>query len=133
MMRNTLLIILGFLFFGSLSAQSLTFSRVLQVYDVEDTVPAGKVWKVESYWQANTSFYSEVATASCPGPDDQEHHPFWVDNNDYYTFEGSPGTGAANRWTAPGNTFPLWLPAGARLRTSCPDDFLSVIEFNSGP
>jgi hypothetical protein len=34
---------------------------------------------------------------------------------------------------AVGNLFPLWLKAGEVLQTTCPNNFLSVIEYNIVP
>jgi hypothetical protein len=126
------ILLLAVVGFGhSLHAQGLQFSQVLKISNVEDTVPAGKVWKVESYWQSQTYFDPNVELSTCGIVD--RHHPFVVDDAYYFKFDGSPGTGTTSRWTSVGNEFPLWLPAGTRLRTVCPDDFLSVLEFEAGP
>lgn len=125
-----LLLLLGFgLLYPSqeTTAQGLEFSRVLRVGSVQDTVPAGKVWKVESYWQSRTTF-DLTSETTCGNA--SRHHPFYIDNAYFYKYDGGANTGSTNTRTAVGNTFPLWLPAGTRLRTVCPEDFLSVIEFS---
>ena len=96
------------------------------------TVPAGKVWKVESYMQAGIAAPDmiEVGTA-CAYSD--RHHPMIVNGQTYYLINGSPGHGSSGTFLAVGNLLPLWLPAGATIRTACAKDVLSVIEFNLVP
>lgn len=114
-----------------LPAQSgLTFNQVLKISSTEDTVPAGRVWKVEAYFQSQSLAVNSWTSSSCSSG---YIHPFWVDGQYYYHVEGGVGTGNTTRYINPGNRFPMWLPAGTRLRTNCPNDFLSVIEFVTTP
>jgi hypothetical protein len=110
---------------------NLQFNQVVRVNNTAQTVPVGKVWKVESYLQANTSITEFVEYPTCNFPDRQ--HPFLVNNKPYYQINGSPGHGSSGIFMAVGNLFPLWLNAGETLRTTCPDNFLSIIEFNIVP
>ena len=110
---------------------NLQFNQVVRVNNTAQTVPVGKVWKVESYLQANTSITEFVEYPTCNFPDRQ--HPFLVNNKPYYQINGSPGHGSSGIFMAVGNLFPLWLNAGETLRTTCADNFLSIIEFNIVP
>ena len=106
-------------------AQSLGFSQILNVSSVEDTCPVGKVWKIVSYWQSQTNNSSQFQT-SCANA--SYHHPFFINGNRHWETKTYGGT-----LSVVSNDFPLWIPEGSRLRTNCPDDFLSVIEFNVVP
>ena len=72
----------------------------------------------------------EIGTA-CAYSD--RHHPMIVNGQTYYLINGSPGHGSSGTFLAVGNLLPLWLPAGATIRTACAKDVLSVIEFNLVP
>lgn len=112
---------------NSLSGQSLQFSRVLRVNNTQDTVPQNKTWKVEQFWQSDTqsSLNSQAGSCTVPG----YHHPFYIDGERYWVFRHSENFTSL----IAGNEFPLWLEAGTTLRTECPDDFLSILEFTIVP
>lgn len=111
-----------------LSAQgNLQFNQVLKVVDADQTVPAGKVWKVESYHQMQIGISTSLPTTGCA--DLARPRPYFVDNVLYHHLQPI-GNGNSNFASAATNEFPLWLRSGQTLRTSCPGDFLSVIEFN---
>jgi hypothetical protein len=115
-----------------LSAQgNLQFNQVIRVNNTAQTVPVGKVWKVETYMQANTSISEFVEFPTCNFSDRQ--HPFLVNTKPYYQINGSPGHGSSGIFMAVANLFPLWLKAGDVVQTTCPDNFLSIIEFNVVP
>jgi hypothetical protein len=127
-------IVLFFFIFFSLnlfSQGNLQFNQVVKVSNTSQTVPAGKVWKVEAYLQANTSITEFVEFPTCNFPDRQ--HPFLINSKPYYQINGSPGHGSSGIFMAVGNLFPLWLKAGETVQTTCPDNFLSIIEFNIIP
>jgi hypothetical protein len=128
-------IVLGGLFlcaFTGFGQYNLQLNQVVLVSNTLQTVPAGKVWKVESYMQAGIAAPDmiEIGT-SCAYSD--RHHPMIVNGQTYYLINGSPGHGSSGTFLAVGNLLPLWLPAGATLRTACSKDVLSVIEFNLVP
>jgi hypothetical protein len=125
-----LAIIALLLTFTYTNAQSLQFSQVILVSSTQQVVPAGKVWKVESYWKANTFLTSSTNYNTCTSND--YHSPFMVNGNIYYVLRGVT-TGYSALYTCVGNEFPLWLPAGTTLKTICSCDFLSVIEFTVIP
>jgi hypothetical protein len=114
-----------------LSAQgNLQFNQVIKVVNVNQTVPAGKVWKVESYHQETVGISTNMPTTGCG--DLSRPRPYFVDNTMYYHLNGI-GNGNRNFASSATNEFPLWLGAGQFIRTSCPQDFLSIIEFNIVP
>lgn len=116
---------------SSLYAQgNLQFNQVLKVVDVNQTVPSGKVWKVESYHQAQVGISTSLPTTGCA--DLTRTRPYFVDNVSYHHLQPI-GNGNSNFASAATNEFPLWLRSGQTLRTSCPGDFLSVIEFSVLP
>ncbi len=123
------LLFLSFLSLSALAQGNLQFNQVLKVSDQVQTVPAGKVWKVTSYWQANVTNTS--STQSTCG-NSSRHTPFVVDGQSFYVFR-NVSTGLNSVYMAPSNDFPMWLPAGTTLQTQCSKDFLSVIEFNIVP
>lgn len=110
---------------------NLQFNQVLRIGNTAQTVPVGKVWKVETYMQANTSISEFTEYPNCNFPDRQ--HPFLVNSVPYYQINGSPGHGSSGIMMAVGNLFPLWLKSGEVLQTTCPNNFLSVIEYNVVP
>jgi hypothetical protein len=87
--------------------------------------------KVETYMQSNTHISEWVEYPSCTYPDRQ--HPFLINSKPYYQINGSPGHGSSGIMMAVGNLFPLWLKAGEVVQTTCPDNFLSIIEYNVVP
>jgi hypothetical protein len=110
---------------------NLQFNQVIRVNNTAQTVPSGKVWKVETYMQSNTFISEYVEYPSCTYPDRQ--HPFLINSKPYYQINGSPGHGSSGIMMAVGNLFPLWLKSGEVIQTTCPDNFLSIIEYNIVP
>ena len=111
---------------------NLQLNQVLLVGNTTQTVPAGKVWKIESYMQAGVTINEMVeSTATCNFPG--RHHAMIVNNQLYYLINGSPGHGSSGTYMAVGNTLPMWIPAGTTLRSSCAADVISVLEFNLTP
>ena len=111
---------------------NLQLNQVLLVGSTTQTVPAGKVWKIESYMQAGVTINEMVeSTATCNFPG--RHHAMIVNNQLYYLINGSPGHGSSGTYMAVGNFLPMWIPAGTTLRSSCSSDVISVLEFNLTP
>jgi len=115
----------------SFTAQgNLQFNQVLRVSNTPQTVPLGKVWKVESYLENegdNSSNYSTGCTNL------GYHRPLTINNYNYY-FVGSITYGnTAYLQIANANKLPIWLKAGDVIKTTCIQDFASVIEFNIVP
>jgi hypothetical protein len=129
---QTKLFILFILFATVGKAQgNLQFNQVVKVNNATQTVPVGKIWKVESYMQAYTSISEFTEYPTCNFQDRQ--HPFLINGKPYYQINGSPGHGSSGIFMAVGNLFPLWLKPGETVQTTCPDNFLSIIEFNVVP
>jgi hypothetical protein len=129
-MKTTLLTLIFLFFTGSFALfgqGTLQFSRVLLVEQTDQTVPAGKVWKVESYTPSAT--YG-THTGS------PQNHIILVNSQSRivgmsagFNVNYSGGSHAASAFS----TFPMWLPAGTVLRASSNVSQLSVIEFNVIP
>ena len=126
-------IIIIFLFaLNNFNAQgNLQFNQVLRVNNIAQTVPANKVWKIESYMQSQTSLSDGVEISSCNLID--RHHPFIINTKPYFIINGSPGHGSSGTYMAVGNQLPIWLKTGDVVQTTCLDNFLSIIEFNIVP
>jgi len=122
------------------SQGNLQFNQVKLVSTVE-TVPAGKVWKVESavFMGGSPICVGTGPNAAC-GPGNMSSTGFVADmlfqvngqTNYLYTNLGQPGSSAsyASQGYSP---FPLWLPGGSTLATSANMRYLNVIEFNIIP
>lgn len=108
---------------------NLQFSQVLTISNTDQTVPAGKVWKIESYQQHTVGI---GATISMGCTSLSNSRPYYIDGYYFCDIKGT-GTGASNILYIAQNSFPIWLKAGQTCRTSCPGDFLSVLEFNIVP
>ena len=131
MIKVFLLFVCFFIQFNSFSQGNLQFNQVIRVNNTAQTVPSGKVWKVETYMQSNTYISEYIEYPNCNFPDRQ--HPFLINSKPYYQINGSPGHGSSGIMMAVGNLFPLWLKAGEIVQTTCPDNFLSIIEYNIVP
>ena len=117
--------------FDCFAQGNLQFNQVIRVNNTAQTVPSGKVWKVETYMQSNTHISEWVEYPNCNFPDRQ--HPFLINSKPYYQINGSPGHGSSGIMMAVGNLFPLWLKSGEVVQTTRPDNFLSIIEYNIVP
>jgi hypothetical protein len=109
---------------------NLQFSQVLTISNTDQTVPAGKVWKIESYQQQQIGISTNGPTLACT--DLSRPRPYYIDGVYFYDLKGT-GWGSANVLYIAQNSFPIWLKAGQTCRTNCPGDFLSVLEFNIIP
>ena len=109
---------------------NLQFNQVIRVVEVLQTVPAGKVWKVESYLESEL-INSNSSSSSCTSS--TIHRPLII-NNGFYYFVGDVAWGSTNSLQMMNhNKFPIWLKSGDQIRTTCSSDFASVIEFNIVP
>jgi len=112
-------LIIGILFFNVSKAQSnLQFNQVKLVTTV-DTVPAKKVWKVESvlYSNANTNSYISLNGTSLLVR--------------YINYVQIGTTGVASLiWEM---KYPFWLPAGSTLAKSTNVESISIIEYDIVP
>ncbi len=115
----------AFFFATQSSAQSLQFSRVVLVTNLQ-TVPAGKVWKVESAMltasmginTGTSSYQSHTAVLRVDGQSINLRH----------TFGNANGVHSQEL-----SRLPMWLPAGTTLEPSTNVGQISVIEFTVVP
>jgi len=102
---------------NTLQSQTLQFSQVLMVNTVQ-TVPANKVWKVESLvLSQNFTNYSISSYYSA----------YLLINNSSCT------VGFSSYQAGISTTLPLWLPAGTSLAAGQNVSSVSVIEFTVVP
>ena len=103
----------------TLKAQnSMQFSKVLLVESI-DTVPQGKVWKIQS------------VLSNCSSPDCSSIILVNGKATTTFTYQtGMPSTGSRQPGTGNPTNLPIWLPSGTTLNISSSVQFISVIEFN---
>ena len=111
-------------FFNTKAQSNLQFNKVyfLELTAQGDTVPQGKVWKVES---AVITPYIYGNTLSYPCQ-------FYV-NNVIVKLQESLRISSANSFNSSynlGRVFPMWLPEGTIVKSYTRVEALSVIEFN---
>ncbi len=125
-------LVLFFTVWAMASAQgTLQFNRVLFVDHVNTlTVPAGKVWKVEGYWQSDVTTTTSANGTTCNS--NSWHSPIIMNGNVYYMLDNI-ATGSSNVFFSTVNQLPFWAPAGTTFRTVCVGSIMSVIEFNVLP
>lgn len=129
-MRN-LLFVFAFTVVGLFHAQgNLQFNQIVTVGTTSLTVPAGKVWKVESFTESEVTFNSNYSSG-CVNPN--YHRPLVINNNNYYFFGNMATASSGANYITTGNKLPIWLKPGDQIRTVCSSDFASVIEFNVVP
>ena len=127
-----------FLFNYNLRAQgNLQFNQVKLVTTVQ-TVPAGKVWKVENCTYNGGALFC-LAGSVLALPCDNTFSPkvwgimsYLINGNssNIVVTQGSSSWGSSANQP---NPFPLWLPAGTSLAAGTNVLYLSVIEFNVVP
>ena len=148
-----LLFILIFSCFGALKAQgNLQFNQV-KLVTIQETVPVGKVWKIESALSgeeryptsgttlpSNSRFILVNGTSVCVH---EEHVAttgvgfngccgggFWMNNVGMAVNSTPP---VLVQVTSQPTKLPLWLPAGTTLSVGTKVSSISVVEFNIIP
>lgn len=116
-------------------SQTLEFSQV-KLVSAEETVPSGKVWKIENILPttrltSTAGTGSSIATATTT-------QSFKVDGTIiYYATSDSRGTKYGNETGFTSSAFslsgPIWLPEGTKLEVATGIYALSVIEFTVVP
>ncbi|NBN99206.1 MAG: hypothetical protein EBV19_08245 [Flavobacteriia bacterium] len=125
-MRNVLFVF-AFTVVGLFHAQgNLQFNQIVTVGTTSLTVPAGKVWKVESYSESEVTFNSNYSSGCV---NSNYHRPLVINNNNYYFFGNMATASSGANYVTTGNKLPIWLKPGDQIRTVCSSDFASVIEF----
>jgi hypothetical protein len=120
---------------GSFAQGNLQFNQVKLVTN-QETVPAGKVWKVESviYNIPSGSNTYQVANYGDCSPSDINKSAIVVDGTPTKVGQGTTPLGySSGTYTHTYTMLPLWLPAGATLSGGLCLNKISVIEFNIIP
>lgn len=124
--------LLGFVFSARLNAQgNLQFNQVKLVTS-RDTVPAGKVWKLESapYKIDAVGIQGNYTTAN---PAVEYVQSIFIDNKTIFVQAIRYYDGSWHTFTGPTCQFPMWIPEGTSLEAGTGVQFISVIEFNVTP
>ncbi len=120
-----------------LNAQNLQFGKTKLIDSKTDTVPNGKIWKIESFVYSKT-------LADCPGSGAT------VNISDSIVLNGNKLSVRAQRFaglvdwrnwnTSPSPEFlvweqktPMWLPAGTTLAAGRGVLYISILEFKDVP
>lgn len=117
-------------------SQTLQYSQV-KLVTTSETVPGGKVWKVESVMASGN-------LATTAGTDNQNQSVRIVVNGTTVHIKaintwvgGSSGSNANPRpygiAAMDVTDLPIWLPAGTTLEAGANAAYISVIEFNEAP
>jgi hypothetical protein len=130
MMKLSFFLLCFFAAFALQAQGNLQFNQVIMVGTQQQTVPSGKVWKVNSFLQTVTTNSNNSNSTSCSST--SWHSPFIMNGDRYYAFSGLT-TGSGTLFMGVGNHFPFWAPAGTTFQTVCSGDVLSIIEFNIVP
>lgn len=116
-------------------AQTLQFSRVL-IVTTQETVPPGKVWKIESVIYNIGFDQSGYQTSGSTGCDISYFRSVAISVNNVPTKVGQ-GTATASysnlSYTHTYTMLPIWLPAGSTLSGGPCNNQISVIEFTVVP
>lgn len=111
-----------------LTAQTLQFSQV-KLVTTQETVPAGKVWKVEGFFPTTYTRFTSSSSIT-------EAYVYNFVINGANRPVGATSfmtTYFALNLQATTIQFPLWLPAGTSLAAGSYVGEISVIEFNIVP
>ncbi len=127
---KTLLVLVAFALGGLAWGQTLQFSQVLLVSSNTQTVPAGKVWKVENILASSSLVASGNQTVN---------FSISVDNSQVFVAGANSQVNVYNQgvqsMSSTSNQLvqPIWLPAGSTLAAGQNVFRVSVIEFNVLP
>ena len=122
-MKSLIILIMPLMVCLSFRAQgNLQFNQVLYLSNTSDnqtqwTVPAGKVWKMESVGVASSSLN------------------VYVNNALAFIYAGAYSNSGTSGYYRNADASPIWLPAGSVLghACSCGNRWFSIIEFNIVP
>jgi hypothetical protein len=132
-------LVLGYLLFAlvKINAQgTLQFNQV-KLLNSSETVPAGKVWKVEGLSYNGGNVFNGAVTYTTHvfgGNRGFDGFMRFQVNGESIVIPAAYVTSANGIATAiPNYTFPMWLPAGTTLAPQTNITFINVIEFNVIP
>ena len=125
---NALLLTFSSVGFLNLHGQTLSYSQTVLISNAVQTVPANKVWKIESFLPTTTKVTSTFPTA----------FNMVVNGNAYpvgHSAFGNVSGNNAEAWSSSmvNTSFPFWLPAGSTLAAGTGIGLISVIEFSVIP
>jgi len=123
-MKNIVFICFLWISFSVNSQGNLQFNQVLLVSTVQ-TVPVGKVWKIESVTYSGGLPFLGASSASATADQIKINSI-----NQVVRSLSSQYNGGMTVWE---QTFPIWLPSGTTLEVSTGVNNISVIEFNIVP
>ena len=134
----TPLLLLLALFAGAQN-YTLAFSKVKLIGTTVETVPVGKVWKIESVMStdvlvppvgiSDNSYYTTYKSIEVNGNAVVINRATrWSENYSRYNSEATTDIGIGQV-----TELPMWLPVGTTLKTGTNALYISVIEFNIVP
>ncbi|MEI6766613.1 MAG: hypothetical protein WCM76_13350 [Bacteroidota bacterium] len=112
---------------------ALRFNTVLLVSSL-DTVPAGKIWKIESVMHSSdlNAIGTSLAWSAVSSAIKVNGNTVYINRNTsgsariYYSSYVDPNATSDMNLTA----LPIWLPAGTTLAAFTNINYISVVEFN---
>jgi hypothetical protein len=125
-MRLLFCLICCLVFYKGIGQGNLEFSQVKLVGSTQETVPAGKIWKLESALSTSSLTISTGTTSP------QNETTNIIINGTNIVIKSSWGSSYASSALEP-TDLPIWLPAGTTLRAGTNVFRISVIEFNVIP
>jgi len=110
---------------------NLQFNQV-KLVTIQETVPAGKVWKLESApYKIDAVGTLGNYTSASPGVEYVQ--TIYVNGNALFVQAIRYYDGSWHLFSGPTCQFPLWLPEGSTLSAGAGVQFISVLEFNVLP
>jgi hypothetical protein len=134
-MKLVICLISFFLSFGFNAQGNLQFNQVKLVTNTE-TVPVGKVWKIESviYNIPFTASGYQSTNGGCNSPNYYESTAIEIAGTPTKVGQGTQPASYSNlTYTHSYTMLPLWIPAGTTLSGGTCLNKVSVIEFNIIP
>lgn len=144
--------LLMFSFSNSFSQGDLQFNQVKLIGNTQETVPSGKVWKIESaFGQGSPVPICMLCRSTCDWSyTGYISSGFYVNGSlcieDVLLASPTSGWTSTNctggAWSGSAtkclrgytvNPFPIWLPANATVKAAVSGAYLSVVEFNIVP
>lgn len=131
-MKRSIIIVFLFLSFRLFSQGNLQFNQVKLVSSVE-TVPAGKVWKIENILpgvRPTTTSWGNSTLDFIININNQT--VYYLSSESKGNLYGNGQTGISSISVGIGNS-PIWLPAGSTLSAGTNVLSVNVLEFNLVP
>jgi hypothetical protein len=104
---------------------NLQYSSVKLISNTPETVPVGKIWKVES-----AVYNQEISSGFYGGGDDTRSSTILINGQIVSIRKSSIVGNPAQLSIIWEQHFPIWLPEGTTIKTQNNVLYLSVVEFN---